>query len=46
MTPLEYLCGLAILLLGFNIGYNEAQKGLDLKDFKAIFKKFLRRLNK
>ena len=34
MTGFEYLCGLALLLLGFNIGYYEAGKGLKLTELK------------
>lgn len=38
MTILEYFCGLAVLLLGFNIGFYEAGKGLNLEDLKKIYR--------
>ncbi len=38
MSELEFLCGLILLILGFNIGYYEANKGLTLEDFKKMLK--------
>jgi len=35
MTGLEYLCGLIVLLFGFNIGYYEAGKGLTNEDLNV-----------
>jgi len=46
MTGLEYLCGLIVLLLGFNIGYYEAGKGLTNEDFKKFYKKVAGKLKK
>ncbi len=46
MTGLEYLCGLIVLLFGFNIGYYEAGKGLTNEDFKNLYKKVLGKLKK
>ena len=46
MTELEYLCGLIVLLFGFNIGYYEAGKGLTNEDFKNLYKKVLGKLKK
>ena len=46
MTELEYLCGLVVLLLGFNLGYYEADKGLQMKDFKKIGNRFLAKFRK
>ncbi len=46
MTGLEYLCGLIVLLLGFNIGYYEAGKGLTNEDLKTFYKKVAGKLKK
>ena len=46
MTGLEYLCGLIVLLLGFNIGYYEAGKGLTKEDLKTLYKKVADKLKK
>ena len=46
MTGLEYLCGLIVLLLGFNIGYYEAGKGLTNEDLKNLYKKVADKLKK
>ena len=46
MTGLEYLCGLIVLLLGFNIGYYEAGKGLTNEDLKNLYKKVAGKLKK
>ena len=37
MTGFEYLCGLIVLLFGFNIGYYEAGKGLTNSDLKNLY---------
>jgi len=39
MSEIEYLCGLVILLFGYNIGYQEANDNLTFKNFKKLFKK-------
>ena len=46
ITGLEYLCGLIVLLLGFNIGYYEAGKGLTNEDLKNLYKKVAGKLKK
>ena len=46
MSGLEYLCGLVVLLFGFNIGYYEAGKGLTNEDLKNLYKKVLGRFKK
>ena len=46
MTGLEYLCGLIVLLFGFNIGYYEAGKGLTNEDLKNLYKKVADKLKK
>jgi len=46
MTGLEYLCGLIVLLVGFNIGYYEAGKGLTNEDLKNLYKKVVGKLKK
>ena len=46
MTELEYLCGLIVLLFGFNIGYYEAGKGLTNEDLKNLYKKALGKLKR
>lgn len=46
MTELEYLCGLILLLFGFNIGYYEAGKGLTIEDFKNLYKKVASKFRK
>ena len=46
MTGLEYLCGLIVLLFGFNIGYYEAGKGLTNEDLKKLYKKVAGKLKK
>ncbi|MCH8954371.1 hypothetical protein IIA28_03480 [candidate division KSB1 bacterium] len=46
MTGLEYLCGLIVLLFGFNIGYYEAGKGLTNEDLKNLYKKVVGKLKK
>jgi len=46
MTGLEYLCGLIVLLLGFNIGYYEAGKGLTNEDLKNLYKRVAGKLKK
>ena len=46
MTGLEYLCGLIVLLFGFNIGYYEAGKGLTIEDLKNLYKKIVSKLKK
>jgi len=46
MTGLEYFCGLIVLLLGFNIGYYEAGKGLTNEDLKNLYKKVAGKLKK
>jgi len=46
MTGLEYLCGLIVLLFGFNIGYYEAGKGLTNEDLKNLYKKVAGKLKK
>ena len=46
MTGLEYLCGLIVLLLGFNIGYYEAGKGLTNEDLKTLYKKVVGKIKK
>lgn len=37
MTEIEYLFGLVLLLLGFNLGYYESDKGLTIKDVRHFF---------
>ena len=46
MTGFEYLCGLMVLLFGFNIGYYEAGKGLTNEDLKSLYKKVLGKLKR
>ena len=46
MTGLEYLYGLIVLLLGFNIVYYEAGKGLTNEDLKNLYKKVAGKLKK
>ncbi len=46
MTGLEYLYGLIVLLLGFNIGYYEAGKGLTNEDLKNLYKKVACKIKK
>ena len=46
MTGFEYLCGLIVLLFGFNIGYYEAGKGLTNEDLKNLYKKVLGKLKR
>ena len=46
MTGFEYLCGLIVLLFGFNIGYYEAGKGLTNGDLKNLYKKVLGKLKR
>lgn len=46
MTELEYLCGIVLLLFGFNLGYYEAGKGLTLEDIKSVFKLVLGKFRK
>lgn len=38
MTGIEYLCGMALLLLGLNVGFYEARKGLKLKELQELIK--------
>lgn len=44
MTFLEYLCGLALFLFGFNFGFYEAGRGLKLDEFKKLYRAFLQKL--
>lgn len=46
MTEIEYLCGLVLLLAGFNLGFLEAKKGLQFSDFKKIYQTLLKRIKK
>ncbi|NIR50310.1 hypothetical protein GWO43_17505 [candidate division KSB1 bacterium] len=46
MTELEYLCGLILLLIGFNLGYYEAGKGLVLDDFKKMVRQVVSKVRK
>lgn len=46
MTELEYIVGLVILLLGFNLGYYESNKGLTLRDFKRLFQQVANKIRK
>ena len=46
MTGFEYLCGLIVLLFGFNIGYYEAGKGLTNEDLKNLYKKVVGKIKK
>lgn len=36
MTELEYLCGLIVLLFGYNIGYQEATDNLTFANLKKL----------
>jgi len=38
MSPVEFVIGLALLLVGFNFGFYEARQGLQVKDFKEFAK--------
>jgi len=42
MKELEYLGGLMLLILGFNIGFREAEKGMSIKDMKHLLGKILK----
>lgn len=46
MTEIEYLCGIALLLAGFNLGFRESKKGLQLRDFKKIYHAIIDRIKK
>lgn len=46
MNELQYLCGLILLLIGFNIGYYESRKGLTVEDFKRTFRLVLRKFRR
>ena len=37
MTEFEYCIAFLFLMIGFNIGYRESNKGLSLDDFKSLF---------
>lgn len=39
MTEIEYLFGLVLLLLGFNLGYYESDKGLTIKDIRHFWRR-------
>ena len=43
MKELEFLLGLVLLLVGFNVGYYEAGKGLRLEDLRKLSKTILKR---
>jgi len=44
MTELEFLVALFLLLIGFNLGYHEADKGLSLQELKGMAKKVILKL--
>lgn len=44
MTGTEYLFGLILLILGFNLGFNEANKGLTFEDLKKMVQTLRRKL--
>ncbi len=44
ITEAEYLIGLVLLLVGFNVGFHEAGKGLTLTDLKDIFARLIQRV--
>lgn len=46
MTEFEYFCGLVLLILGFNIGYHEAGKGLSFEDLRNISQKVFKRVRR
>jgi len=46
MTEAQYLAGLVLLLIGFNIGFYEAGKGLTVADFKQIVARLVRKERK
>ena len=46
MSGFEYLCGLIVLLFGFNIGYYEAGKGLTNEELKSLYRKVVGKLKK
>jgi len=46
MTEAQYLVGLVLLLIGFNIGFHEAGKGLTSSDVKQVFARLARKVRK
>ncbi len=46
MTGLEYFVGLLLLLVGFNIGFYEAGKGMRAQDFKKLLQPLLQRIRR
>ncbi|MFQ5651555.1 MAG: hypothetical protein ACE5IY_16590 [bacterium] len=46
MTGLEYFFGLILLLLGFNVGFHEAGKGLTVDDFKRFVQPLLKKMRR
>jgi len=46
MTVLEYFCGLALFLLGFNLGIYEAGKGIAFDDLKQLWQSLKRKIIK
>ena len=46
MNEFEFLLGIVLLLLGFNLGYREGYSGLSLKDFKKIGKRLFSRITR
>ncbi len=46
MSGLEYLFGLVLLLVGFNLGYYEAGKGLSFEEIKKLVKPIVRKVKK
>ena len=46
MTGLEYFTGLIVLLIGFNIGFREAGKGLSAADLKRMIQPLLNKLRR
>lgn len=46
MTVLEYFCGLALFLLGFNLGVHEAGKGIALDELKQLWQSLKQKIIK
>ncbi len=38
MTGIEYVAGMILLMLGLNLGYHEAKRGLSLSDIKRFLR--------
>ena len=46
MNKVDFLLGLILLLIGFAIGYHEAQNGITFEDFKKFYILVVKKLKK